>query len=314
MNNVAVGILALSYNQSDGNTAVGASSLRNNTDGTWNTAIGYVSLTSNTTGTNNSAHGFDSLRYNVDGSSNTAVGAFSLEYNTSGSHNTAIGSWAGRYLADGSSQRITGTGGLYLGSFSRASADGVINENVIGYNAIGNGSNSVTLGSDSILKTILKGKVGLGTTTPTTAQLVIATSTTAYSFDSNGYLIKNVGTPILATDAANKSYVDSALAVLSPNFIRRAVNDVNATATSTDNMISYTNVSVSRTVTIPATVCSAGKKLTIADESGSLSPTKTITIAPTGGTISGTSTQTIYEPYNNMSIYCSGTGNAWYIY
>ena len=45
-------------------------------------------------------------------------------------------------------------------------ADNDQNEIVIGYNAIGVGSNSVVLGNDSITKTILKGNVGIGTTTP----------------------------------------------------------------------------------------------------------------------------------------------------
>jgi len=46
-----------------------------------------------------------------------------------------------------------------------ASDDGTDNEIVIGYNAIGNGSNSVTLGNDDITTTILKGSVGIGTST-----------------------------------------------------------------------------------------------------------------------------------------------------
>jgi len=37
---------------------------------------------------------------------------------------------------------------------------------VIGYNAIGNGSNTVTLGNTDITKTILEGNVGIGTTSP----------------------------------------------------------------------------------------------------------------------------------------------------
>ncbi|MFZ4648218.1 MAG: beta strand repeat-containing protein [Patescibacteria group bacterium] len=54
--------------------------------------------------------------------------------------------------------------------------------------------------------------VGIGTTSPTTAQLVIATSTTSYSLDVGNYRIGNVGTPIFNTDAVTKSYVDSSVA------------------------------------------------------------------------------------------------------
>jgi len=47
-----------------------------------------------------------------------------------------------------------------------ALADGDTNEIVIGASAVGVGSNSVVLGNDSITKTILKGSVGIGTTSP----------------------------------------------------------------------------------------------------------------------------------------------------
>lgn len=48
-----------------------------------------------------------------------------------------------------------------------ALADGDTNEIVIGYNATGLGSNTAVLGNDSIVTTVLKGKVGVGTTSPT---------------------------------------------------------------------------------------------------------------------------------------------------
>ena len=56
------------------------------------------------------------------------------------------------------------------------------------------------------------GKIGFGTTSPSTAQLVIATSSVNYSLDAGNYKIGNVAVPTVGTDAANKTYVDSALA------------------------------------------------------------------------------------------------------
>ena len=164
--NTANGYYSL-YSNTTGshNTANGYYSLYSNTKGYNNTANGVYSLYSNTTGSHNTANGYASLRSNTTGVNNTANGSYSLYSNTTGSHNTALGRDSGRYLADGTTGRSTGNNGLYLGYNSMASDDGTDNEIVIGYNAIGNGSNSVTLGNDDITTTILKGSVGIGTST-----------------------------------------------------------------------------------------------------------------------------------------------------
>jgi len=73
---------------------------------------------------------------------------------------------AGRYIADGSTANQTSNKSVYIGYDTRALADGDTNEIVIGVSVIGAGSNSVVLGNDSITKTILKGNVGVGTTSP----------------------------------------------------------------------------------------------------------------------------------------------------
>jgi hypothetical protein len=51
---------------------------------------------------------------------------------------------------------------LYLGSNTKASANGTDNEIVIGASAIGLGSNTVVLGNTSITHTALRGNVGVG--------------------------------------------------------------------------------------------------------------------------------------------------------
>jgi len=53
--------------------------------------------------------------------------------------------------------------------------------------------------------------VGIGTTTPTTAGLVVSTNVSGAAVDVQNNRIINVGTPINAADAATKSYVDSAI-------------------------------------------------------------------------------------------------------
>ena len=81
--------------------------------------------------------------------------------NTTGYYNTFMGTIAGYYLADGSTSNQTSANSVFVGFDTKAAAVGGTNEIVIGYSAIGNGSNSVTLGNTSITKTILRGNVEL---------------------------------------------------------------------------------------------------------------------------------------------------------
>ncbi|NCB21117.1 MAG: hypothetical protein EOM88_04360, partial [Clostridia bacterium] len=115
----------------------------------YNTFVGLGAGVNNTTGSNNTANGYQALYGN-----------------TTGSNNTANGYSAGRYIANGGANQ-TGSNSLFLGADTRAKANGETNQIVIGYGAIGNGSNTVTIGNSSILKHIFEsGYVGIGTTSP----------------------------------------------------------------------------------------------------------------------------------------------------
>jgi hypothetical protein len=124
---------------------------------------GYV----NTLGNENAFFGYRSGYSNISASGNSFFGNLS-GYNINGSFNTAIGNAAGRFISGGSVSNINSTNSIYLGAETKALADSQTNQIVIGYNAIGLGSNSVVLGNDSIVKTALKGDVGIGTTSPST--------------------------------------------------------------------------------------------------------------------------------------------------
>lgn len=165
--NTATGYQALLSNTvGRSNTAIGGETLKANTSGIRNTAIGWSALSTNTTGSENTAHGFRALFRNTTGANNTAIGFTALYENSTGSNNTATGFQAGHFLTDGSSPNATGTNSVFLGSSTRALADGQTNQIVIGHNATGAGDNSVVLGNDNIVLTALKGDVGVGNTSP----------------------------------------------------------------------------------------------------------------------------------------------------
>jgi hypothetical protein len=171
-NNVALGQSSLFKSTSSYNTSVGSYALYNNTSGFINTALGYRALYNNVTGNGNVAVGYEALisnlandntavgmfalNANTSGASNTAVGKFALVNSTTASNNTAIGVNAGSYLTNGSTANKTSNNSVYLGVGTKASADGNTNEIVIGYNTVGNGSNTVTVGNNSIINAVCK--------------------------------------------------------------------------------------------------------------------------------------------------------------
>lgn len=149
LGNTAIGSGALlTVNGSNYNTAIGNSALRVNTASN-NTAVGYRALNSGTGASNNTAVGYYSLQTTSTGSYNTALGGNSLSDNTTGNYNTAIGNTAGQYLSGGISN-ATASGSLYLGAFTRALRASGANEIVIGFNAVGAGSNKCVLGDSNL--------------------------------------------------------------------------------------------------------------------------------------------------------------------
>ncbi|MDG2193909.1 MAG: hypothetical protein P8K77_03455 [Polaribacter sp.] len=186
--NVGIGFEALKANTTGFyNTANGNSALVSNTVGYNNLATGFRSLHANISGNSNVANGKQALYFNTEGDENTAngkeamyrnttgnknvaTGLNSLYSNTTGNFNVAIGHGAGRYITNGSTANTTGDYNIFLGHNAKAKADNDQNEIVIGYNAVGNGSNTVQLGNSSISNVKTSGTITAGTITyPNTA-------------------------------------------------------------------------------------------------------------------------------------------------
>ena len=166
-NNIGIGYRPLYLNRSGkNNVSIGYEASRNNTTGESNISIGYQALRGNATGINAVAIGHLALTNNI-GNNNIAVGFQALINNSTGYGNVSIGSYSGAFIANGSTANQTSNTSVYLGYNSKALADGDTNEIVIGYNAIGSGSNTATIGNTSITSTLLNGNVGIGTTSPT---------------------------------------------------------------------------------------------------------------------------------------------------
>lgn len=149
--NTAVGGATLTSNTSGArNTGIGGATMNSNSTGNDNTSIGYRSLFSNTSGSNNIAVGIEALYSNTNGGNNVAAGRRSLYLLATGSNNTAVGDWAGQYAGGGLTANVSASTSTFIGGNTRAQANGESNQTVIGYGAIGNGSNTVTIGNTSI--------------------------------------------------------------------------------------------------------------------------------------------------------------------
>ncbi len=160
------------------NIAIGLDLLVSNTTGNDIIAIGNAALYSNTIGRNHVAIGTAALYSNTIGNGNSAIGYEALYSNTTGSDNTAVGSDAGVYLQDGATENSITDKSIFIGANTKALADNQTNQIVIGYNAIGLGSNTVVIGNDDISLTSLKGQVGINNSTPdASAQLDVSSTT-----------------------------------------------------------------------------------------------------------------------------------------
>jgi hypothetical protein len=228
-NNTAVGYLSLQVNTTGNNNSAFGASLTGNTTGASNSAFGYNSSVSNTTGSSNSAFGVSSLLSNTTGIQNSSFGAnssinnttgnynsafgfTSLSNNTSGNYNVALGLNAGRYINGGSVANTITNNSIYIGIDTKALADNQTNQIVIGYGAVGNGSNTTVLGNTSTTQTQIFGNTIL--------------SNTAQAVDA-GYKLDVTGTSRFTSKMIINSAFNSGLSLLNGSSNGQIYNDGN---------------------------------------------------------------------------------------
>ena len=159
--NLVFGSNAMSANTTGSiNTVISNNGLLNNTTSFANTAIGSNVLVAFTGSSGfNTAIGANALNALQSGGQNVVLGYSIMTFMTTGTNNIAMGSQAGNLLADKITNNTISNNSLFLGFRTSPLAINGTNEIVIGYDANGNGSNTATLGSTAITKTILNGNV-----------------------------------------------------------------------------------------------------------------------------------------------------------
>ena len=140
------------------NTSFGSGNLGLNTTGIDNSSFGTSALSSNTIGTGNTATGYVSLAENTTGIKNSAYGNGALYWNNVGSNNISIGSDSALYTST-AAILTNPNSSIFIGNETKSLNNSGTNEIVIGYQSIGGGSDTVTLGNTSIIKTNLRGVI-----------------------------------------------------------------------------------------------------------------------------------------------------------
>lgn len=152
--NLSIGQDALSkVTTGKSNVAFGTSALLQNTSGKANVAVGEGALIRNSVGSDNTALGSSAMFENL-GSNNTAAGSGALGNLKVGDDNVAIGCNSGfsiSYIGPQKPNALTkSSSSVFIGSRAIAPTDDSVNQIIIGYGALGRGSNTVQIGNDAI--------------------------------------------------------------------------------------------------------------------------------------------------------------------
>jgi len=139
------------------NVFLGLNSGNANQIGSSNTFIGSAAGQANLSAVNNVFLGANSGINNTLGSLNTFIGSASGLNNISGGNNVFLGRDSGRYINDKLTSATALDNSLMLGYRTSPLGNSQINQIVIGYDAIGLGSNTTVIGNTSTLGGLVYG-------------------------------------------------------------------------------------------------------------------------------------------------------------
>jgi len=131
------------------NVGIGNSALWSNDVGEINTAVGTYALLLNESGGSHTAIGYGALSSMEIDNRSTAVGSFAFSNVEAAYNGVAIGSNAGSTDATGADV-VNADYSIFIGGSSKPKAEGNNNEIVIGAYAVGNGSNTATIGDTDV--------------------------------------------------------------------------------------------------------------------------------------------------------------------
>jgi len=174
------------------NTFVGSSAGQNHKTAVYNTFVGMNAGLNTGVGNENTFLGYQAGNNNLSGSQNTLLGAnanglstfsnyvtavgYGAAYGvTTGSNSVYLGNAAGRYLSDGMTNMTSNTNSVFIGTDSKSNLNAQDNQIVIGYNAVSNGTNTVTIGNNDITDTYVKGVLRASTA-------ILAQVSSSYNF------------------------------------------------------------------------------------------------------------------------------------
>lgn len=157
------------------NTFVGSFSGYENRTGARNTFLGTSAGQETRVGNDNTYVGHRAGNSNISGSNNTYVGLHAGFNITSGSDNTFFGKNSGYYISDGSSAVSGSNRSVFIGTNVKSNGHDETNQIVIGYDAVGNGTNTVTIGNNDITDTYVKGTLRASTA-------ILAQVSSSYNF------------------------------------------------------------------------------------------------------------------------------------
>jgi hypothetical protein len=157
-------------------------------------------------------------------------------YSATGGGNTALGYLAGRRGADGVIVNASCTNSVLIGSESRVNNTGQTNQIVIGHQAIGNGSNTTTIGNSSTTGTFIpagnltvsNGTLNVKSTSGTGTFNIIASDNDSMTFEAG-----TTFNQILTFNNNNPFYISAGSADL---ILRTAINQTRMTVLNSGNV------------------------------------------------------------------------------